>query len=91
MLKTLKWVYKLGYSKARAEVFELLEKEAGFQNLQSQIKALQKQEDFGKGPYQNKRITSNDHEQRYKEVCEIQRRLDPNKYPDIEKWMDMML
>lgn len=90
MIRLLKWVYKLGYDRAWDSMLTLLEKEAAFHNSQSQIKGLQEHNSKITSNEKSK-ITAHDHNQRYEEVCAIQNRIDPVKYPDLKSYMELLL
>ena len=90
MIKVLKWAYKLGYDKARGDVFKLLDSEAQFHQSQAQIKELQKIDSKHDDIYKDRIYSSKDHDQRYQEVLTIQNRLDPERYPNIDLFMDLL-
>lgn len=88
MIKTLKWIYKLGYDKARDDVFRILEIEAEFHNSQSQIKILRDQNIKDDEFKEQAKVSARDHDQRYRAVRDIQTRLDPERYPNLDSYLE---
>ena len=91
MIKTLKWIYKLGYNNARAEVFRVLDSAYDLETRYAETKALEEMIDKENNTkvYQVK-ITPNDHDQRAKAIQDIQNRLDPQRYPNLDRLMELI-
>lgn len=90
MIKTLKWVYKLGYNQSRNQLFRILEQEREFHLHQAQIKSLQEQSDDPYNLHKDRVVKPEHHDQRRIEVEEILFKLDPEKYPQIDKFLEML-
>jgi hypothetical protein len=90
MIKTLKWVYKLGYNQSRNELLRLLESEREFHMSQARIKSLQEQKDDNLNTYKDRPVTPEHHEQRLKEAEFILNKLDPQKYPNIDDFLELL-
>lgn len=92
MIKTLKWVYKLGNDHAMNRVYKEIEKARMFHYDQAHIKSLtgQHEENLDQDIRQEFKVSSKQHDQRAKALDEILTTLDPKKYPDISNFMDML-
>lgn len=92
MIKLCKWVYKLGYDKAMDKVFRVLENEAQLHAHQQEIKYHQKTEDPINYDinYSTRKVQPKDHEQRLEEVYAIQNLLDPERYPDVKNFLELL-
>lgn len=89
MIKTFKWIYRLGYNSARSELLTEIEKARDFHMQQSQIKSLQEDDDKY-SVYKTRKVTHQEHDQRYQAMKDLLQRIDPNKYPDLDKFMDLL-
>jgi hypothetical protein len=89
MLKTLKWVYKLGYDRATEKVYKVLENERDFHYSQAQIKAQQEASE-DKIMYKDRVVSPKEHEARANEVEDILCGLDPERYPYFNKLLEML-
>lgn len=89
MIKALKWAYKLGYDHRQSQILRLLETERDFHQSQSQIKSMQERDDK-LDMYKDRPVKPEQHDERYKEVSEILNRIDPEKYPNIDIFLEMM-
>ena len=89
MIKTLKWVYKLGYERGMEKAVRVLEQGRDFHSSQAQIKDLQKANDKH-DIYGYHKVSPSDHEQRSKALEDALNAIDPVKYPNIDNFMEML-
>ena len=89
MIKALKWTYKLGYEKATNKVLDILERELSFHQSQEQFKGLQESGGLS-DLYIQRAVSAEEYGIRAKEVSDILHKLDPEKYPDLDKFIKMM-
>lgn len=92
MIKTLKWLYKLGYDHAMNNVYRELERARDFHQAQEQIKYLTAKHEDGldKDLRQEFKTTAQQHEQRRKAIEDVLNQLDPKKYPNIDNIMELL-
>lgn len=92
MLKTLKWMYKLGYDRSRDQLIARVEGMAQFHRQQSQIAHYRKNEDDrvfdGKFP---PKMSAEEHEITARALEDVLNWLDPQRFPNIERLMEKML
>lgn len=91
MYKLVKWVYKLGYNRAKDEVLKLIEKEVAFHSSQAEIKSLQKQDKLYDDLFvKDRKVLPEHHEQRRIALTDLQNAIDPERYPNIDKFLEML-
>lgn len=88
MSKTLKWIYRLGYDKGRNTVIAEIEKARDFESYQEQIKGKREYDERETG-FKHK-TTPKMHEQRCEALEDLLNRIDPEKYPNITRYMDLL-
>lgn len=86
MSKTLKWIYKLGWDNSKNSMIRTIERARDFHANQSQVKA-QREYDERDISFN---LTPKQHEQRRIALEDILNELDPERYPDINKLMELM-
>lgn len=88
MIRTFKWIYKLGYNNSRNSLLTTLERARDFHLAQEQIKGQREFDERDTG-FKHK-VTPIHHEQRRKALEDVLNQIDPEKYPNIDNFMDLL-
>ena len=88
MISTFKWIYKLGYDNGTNRIVRILEQARDFHLNQEQIKASREYEERDIGT--KHKITPKDHSQRRETIEDLLHSIDPEKYPQIDKFLELM-
>lgn len=86
MIKTFKWIYKLGYDNARNSILTELERASEFHRQQAQI-ASRREDD----KYDQPRMSAADHKIAAKTLDDMLASLDPIRHPNIDRLLEKML
>lgn len=86
MLRTLKWIYKLGYEQAEQRIIRILESARDFELSQAQLKARVESDDLG---FKHK-TSPQEHDSRYQALCDVLNHIDPEEYPNIDKFLELL-
>lgn len=89
MIKTFKWIYRLGYDNGTNKVIKILEQAREFHNSQAQIKELQEKNDK-LDIYKDRKVTPENHNERCRAIEDALNAIDPVKYPNLDNFMDML-
>ncbi|HRF69907.1 MAG TPA: hypothetical protein PKV66_00590 [Candidatus Pelethenecus sp.] len=86
MSRTLKWIYKLGWDNSRNSIIRIVERARDFHFNQEQIKAQREYDERDTSFI----LTPKQHKQRRIALEDLLNELDPERYPDINKFMELM-
>ena len=89
-LKIIKWAYKLGYERGRNEIIRVIEEQRNENQYYAHVKSLEAQQDHGYDLNKDRVVTHKDHEQRRIALERTLNRIDPEKYPDIDSFLEFM-
>lgn len=89
MINTLKWIYRLGYNRGTDRIVRILEQARDFHLFQEQLKQQQEYEDKNT-IYKDRPIKPQHHHQRRIAIEDALNTIDPEKYPNIDRFLEMM-
>lgn len=86
MVKTFKWLYRLGYTHTKNETLRKIEGMQQFHAQQAQIAHFRAKDECDKP-----KMSAVEHEVASKVLLDVLNSLDPERYPNIDDFLEKML